>query len=624
MEENNKILDRINYPLDLRSLSEDELKKLADELREFLVENVSKTGGHLASNLGVVELTLALHRVMNTPADQIIFDVGHQSYVHKILTGRRDRFDTLRQGGGLSGFTSRSESEYDCFGAGHSSTSLSAALGFAEADRQVGSDAYTVAVVGDGAFTGGMIHEALNNFDNRLHLIVIINENEMSISPNIGQFANNMARLRAKSSYLKTKRATRNFVQRIPLIGGWLFRRIRDIKKLLKNLMYGSNYFENLGFYYLGPVDGHDRAALERLLTEAKASGRGAVIHIKTVKGKGYEPAEASPEQYHGMTPLGCTSNEKNFSLVMGEELTRMAEEDQRLCAITAAMADGTGLVSFSKKYPERFYDVGIAEPHALTYAAGLAAQGMRPVVCIYSTFLQRGYDNIIHDIALQDLPVVMCVDRAGLNSGDGATHHGIFDVAFLSGIPNVEIYTPLTNEGLKNAFCSAIRSGKPCAIRYPNACEDERLAKVFYSDGDFEIRLARTDITEKDKPTAVIVTDGRIVAEALTAKAILAEQGVCVGIILLEKLKPYADTARAVAELLPKSVKRLVFLEEEQRAGGMGMMLADAMNRAELLNGIKTSIMAIDDDFVIRTKNEHIYKAAGLDAESIVKEIKK
>ncbi len=624
MEENKRILDGISSPADLKGLSESELRVLSDEIRELLVETVSKTGGHLASNLGVVELTLALHRVMNAPVDHIIFDVGHQSYVHKILTGRRDRFDTLRQGGGLSGFTCRAESEYDCFGAGHSSTSLSAALGFAEADRIKGSDAYTVAVVGDGAYTGGMIHEALNNFDNRLRLILVINENEMSISKNIGRFASNMAKLRANSGYLRTKRATRNFVSRIPLVGKGLFRLMRDTKKLLKNILYGSNYFENLGLHYLGPVDGHDRSAIERLLTEAKQSGHGAVIHVKTVKGRGYRPAETDPGRYHGMSPSNADAQKPNFSAVMGEELTRLADQDGSICAITAAMADGTGLVGFSKAHPDRFYDVGIAEPHALTFAAGLAAQGMKAAVCIYSTFLQRGYDNIIHDIALQSLPVLLCVDRAGLNASDGATHHGVFDVAFLSGIPNLEIYTPLTNETLKASLSAALASGKPSAVRYPNAAEDERVTEAFYRDDDFSLRIARADFDSEYAPTAVIVTDGRIVTEALDAKRRLAEQGVRVGVILLERIKPYGDAARAVASLLPKGVKKIIFLEEEQRAGGMGMMLSDEMRRAGMLENIASSIMAIDDDFVIRRQNEPILKTAGIDAESIVNEIMK
>lgn len=609
------VLNRINSPADLRKLSDAELDTLASEIRDCLVKTVSRTGGHLASNLGVVELTLALHRALDTPHDRIIFDVGHQSYVHKLVTGRRDRFDTLRKGGGLSGFTKRDESEYDCFGAGHSSTSLSAALGFAEADRLNGSDAYTVAVIGDGAFTGGMIHEALNNCDNSLHLIIVINENEMSISRNIGRFANNLTKIRAGSHYLRTKKATRNFVKRIPLIGNFLFRRIRDAKKALKNLMYGSNYFEDLGLYYLGPVDGHDRAAMERLIAEAKSTGKSAVIHVKTTKGKGFEPAECDPGLYHGVAPASKEATESDFSHTMGAYLCEKAEGDAGICAITAAMADGTGLSEFSKRFPERFFDVGIAEEHALTFAAGLAAAGMKPVAAIYSTFLQRGYDNIIHDIALQSLPVTICVDRAGINASDGATHHGIFDVAFLSEIPGMNIYTPLTYPSLHACLDDALASGKPCAVRYPHAGENVGVLSSFYPDGDFSLRLARADFSAAQPPEAVIITDGRIVTEALAAEKLLAEAGITCGTILLEKPKPYRDTANAVAALLSEKTKYLLFYEEEIRNGGMGMLLSDEMRRLGMLDDRNFDILALDDNFAVRDSDIPVYEAAGLDA---------
>lgn len=611
------VLNRIDSPADLRKLSDAELDTLASEIRGYLVETVSRTGGHLASNLGVVELTLALHRALDTPRDRIIFDVGHQSYVHKLVTGRRDRFDTLRRGGGLSGFTKRDESEYDCFGAGHSSTSLSAALGFAEADRLSGSDAYTVAVIGDGAFTGGMIHEALNNCDNSLHLIIVINENEMSISRNIGRFANNLTKIRAGSRYLRTKKATRNFVKRIPLIGNFLFRRIRDAKKALKNLMYGSNYFEDLGLYYLGPVDGHDRAAMERLIAEAKSTGKSAVIHVKTTKGKGFEPAECDPGLYHGVAPASRSAPESDFSHAMGAFLCEKAEKDDRICAITAAMADGTGLSGFSKRFPERFFDVGIAEEHALTFAAGLAAAGMKPITAIYSTFLQRGYDNIIHDIALQDLPVTICVDRAGINASDGATHHGIFDVAFLSEIPGMNIYTPLTYLSLRACLDDALASGKPCAVRYPHAGESCEVLLEFYPDGDFSLRLARADRSAAEAPEAVIITDGRIVTEALRAEKLLADAGICCGTILLEKPKPYRDTANAVAALLSEKTKYILFYEEEIRNGGMGMLLSDEMRRLGMLDGRSFDILALDDNFAVRKEDIPVFTAAGLDAKS-------
>lgn len=610
-----EILDKIGSPSDLRELSDEELDTLASEIRRFLVDNVSRTGGHLASNLGVVELTLALHRAMDTPRDRIIFDVGHQSYVHKLVTGRREKFDTLRKGGGLSGFTKRDESEYDCFGAGHSSTSLSAALGFAEADRIKGSDVYTVAVIGDGAFTGGMIHEALNNCENDLHLIIVINENEMSISKNIGRFASNLTKIRAGRRYLRTKKVTRNVIRRIPLIGNWLFRRMRNTKKALKNLIYGSNYFEDLGLYYLGPVDGHDRAAIERLLTEAKSTGQSAVIHVKTKKGKGFAPAERDPGRYHGVAPGNGKGIVHDFSRAMGEYLCKKAEDDNSICAVTAAMADGTGLSGFAERFPDRFFDVGIAEEHALTFASGLAAAGMKPVAAIYSTFLQRGYDNIIHDMALQNLPVTICVDRAGINASDGATHHGIFDVAFLSEIPGMNIYTPLTYGSLRACLDDALSSGKPCAVRYPHAGEYGEVVRRFYSDGDFSVRLARADF--EDAPEAVIITDGRIVTEALKAEALLLNAGISCGTVLLEKLKPYGDTAEAVGELLGANTEYLLFYEEEIRNGGMGMILSDEMRRRGMLEGRSFSVLALDDNFAVRKSDIPVYEAAGLDARS-------
>ena len=505
-----KLLPRIHTPADLRALSHEDILSLCGEIRDTLVETVTQNGGHLASNLGAVELSVAMHRVFDCPRDHFIFDVGHQSYVHKLLTGRYDRFGTLRQGGGLSGFTKRSESEYDCFGAGHSSTSLSAALGFAQGDRMAGSDAYTVAVVGDGAFTGGMIHEALNNITPGLRLIIIINENEMSISKNIGRFATHMARIRRKSGYFKTKKGISRFIKRIPLVGNGLFCAIRDTKKALKNAMYGSNYFEDMGLYYLGPADGNDYEAVESLLTEAKNQNESVVIHLKTRKGKGYAPAEAEPGKYHGMPPAG-TAPVENFSHRLGEILIAESQKDDRICAITAAMSEGTGIESFHAARPDRFFDVGIAEEHALTFAAGLAADGYRPVTAIYSSFMQRAYDQIIHDIALQQLPVLMCIDRAGLNAGDGPTHHGIFDVSFLSSIPGVTIYTPVTFAGLSLSVSRALEAGKPAAIRYPNGGEDPRLRAAFYPDGEpTAIGVRESDPANTQTSAIIFSKEGR------------------------------------------------------------------------------------------------------------------
>ena len=543
-----------------------------------------------------------------------------------MITGRRDRFETLRRGGGLSGFPKRSESEHDCFGTGHSSTSLSAALGFAEADRISGSDAYTVCVLGDGAYTGGMIHEALNNSRRRLRLIIIINENEMSISKNIGRFARTLSHLRSTRGYFRTKNATSSILGRIPLIGTKLVNLLRRTKMAIKATLYGSNYFENLGLYYLGPVDGNDEAAVERLLREAKASKQSCVIHLKTQKGKGYAPAESTPSRFHGVSPNGNqVTKGVNFSETMGEHLTTLAAKNEKICAITAAMADGTGLAQFKKAYPLRFFDVGIAEEHAVTFAAGLAANGYRPVVAIYSTFLQRAYDNIIHDVALQNLPVVFCIDRAGLNASDGATHHGIFDVAFLSHIPNLKLYTPITREGLRQALDSALSDGCPCAIRYPNGYENEEIVQAFYAGVHRANIGIRNDFLRKptDSPEeldSIIVTHGRIVTEALRAKEQLAVEGHRVGVLLLEQLKPYGQIAMQLASYFPNKPCHILFLEEEIKAGGMGMMLSEALSSYKIMQNKSVHIMALDDDFAIQTKHEPILRSAKLDADAIVR----
>ncbi|MBQ1261793.1 MAG: 1-deoxy-D-xylulose-5-phosphate synthase [Clostridia bacterium] len=613
-------LYQINSPEDLKAMPREELAPLAEEIRAFLVERVLENGGHLASNLGAVELTLAIHRVFSSPKDHILFDVGHQSYVHKLITGRRDRFDELRRGGGLSGFPKRSESEHDCFGAGHSSTSLSAALGFAEADRISGSDAYTVCVFGDGAYTGGMIHEALNNSRGKLRLIMILNENEMSISKNIGRFARELSHLRSSEGYFRTKDVTAKILCHIPLIGRPLFNGLRRMKNALKSALYGTNYFENLGLNYLGPVDGNDEEAVERLLREAKESEQACIIHLKTQKGKGYAPAEADPGKYHGVAPAGRpVNNEPTFSEKMGKLLTERAANDGRICAITAAMTLGTGLTPFKETFPDRFFDVGIAEAHAVTFAAGLAANGYRPVVAIYSSFLQRAYDNIIHDVALQELPVVFCIDRAGLNPSDGATHHGMFDVAFLSEIPGLRLYTPITHDALSRALDSALQSTGPVAIRYPNGRENSELCRVFY--GREQTGSVRSSYSPKEAETldGVIVTHGRIASEALAAARLLEEKGFCTGVLLLEQLCPYAEVAKEVAGLLPEKACRIILLEEEIYAGGMGMMLSDALSSYPRMQGKSVHIMALKDQFAVQEKDEPIWRSVGLDRDSIV-----
>ncbi len=613
------VLDRINGNADLRDLPHEEILQLCSDMREFLVDNVTKTGGHLAANLGVVELTVAIHRVFDLPRDRVIFDVGHQSYVHKIISDRKDRFNTLRKPGGISGFEKLGESEFDSFGTGHASTSVSAALGYAEADRIAGRENYTVAVVGDGAFTGGMIHEALNNCDKDLRLVIILNENEMSISRNTGALAKQIAKTRSSKGYFKFKRGTSNFLPKIPLIGKPLLNGMRRLKRAAKHALYGVSYFEGLGLKYLGPIDGNNYEAVEHLLTEAKRRQTSVILHVRTKKGMGYAPAEENPSAYHyyGSDYSG------NFSEHFGNTLVSLAEKDDKICAITAAMQDGVGLSAFAEKFPDRFFDVGIAEEHAITFAAGLAAAGMKPYAAIYSTFLQRSYDSIIHDVALQKLPVRMIIDRASLAEGDGPTHHGIMDVSFISAIPNICLFAPATTASLDRFLAASASSELPMAIRYPNMKDNEKIKEVFFKDGDTDT-VAHRDFEDKDKNRAVIITYGRIVTEAMVAADKLRAQGIDCGIILLETLKPYSIGADRIAKWLPSGPCAVVFLEEGIKNGGAGMITFDTLNarHSKLMQNKNTQIMAIDDSFAIRTQEESIFRTAKISANDVLRNV--
>jgi len=619
-----KYLGRVNSPEDVKKLDKKDIAPLCAEIRDCIIDTTEKNGGHLASNLGVVELTVAIHRVFDCPNDHVIFDVGHQSYTHKLLTGRYERFDTLRTLGGLSGFTNRQESEYDCFGAGHSSTSLSAGLGFAEADKLSKNEAYTVVVLGDGAFTGGMIHEALNNCHNKLDkLIIVLNENEMSISKNIGRFATSLANIRKSQGYFKAKRATTSLLKKIPLIGKPLFRFGRGVKKTFKNLLYGSNYFENLGLYYLGPVDGNDYDSVEKLLTIAKNAKENVLVHLKTQKGKGYEPAEQYPDKYHGVSPSSKPTSQTNYSKKMGEALCDIASENENVCAITAAMSSGTGLDSFGERFKDRFYDVGIAEEHAATFAAGLSASGKKPVFAVYSTFLQRSYDQLIHDVSLQGASVVLCIDRAGFNNADGATHHGIFDVAMLSQIPRFKIYAPVTYAGLESSLRKAVEDNCPSAIRYPSGSEIETVVEHFYKMGYDGNIAVRADYDLSDIPSNIIITHGRISAECISAKQMLKEYGIEVGILLCEYIAPYGKLADEISTFINgKQIKNIVFVEEEIRSGGFGMLLCDQMKQRGYTEGIACEIMAANDPFVVCEKGQSYIEASGLDSSSIARRI--
>ena len=625
MENEYKYLGRVNSPEDVKKLNKTEAEELCTELREHIVAVTERNGGHLASNLGAIELTVAIHKVFDCPRDHVIFDVGHQSYAHKLLTGRFERFDTLRQPGGITGFTNREESEFDCFGAGHSSTSLSAALGFAKADQLSGSDAYTVAVLGDGAFTGGMIHEALNNCDRNLKLVIILNENEMSISKNIGRFASSIAKLRRKSGYFKAKRRTVSLVKKIPFVGKWLFNAIKSVKKSIKNSLYGSNYFEDMGLYYIGPADGNNYEDVEALLTAAKNAGESVLVHLKTKKGKGYAPAETDPNKYHGLRSANSQNTSgTDFSAEFGKAICNLAENDEKICAITAAMSSGTGLDGFAEAYPERFFDVGIAEEHAVTFAAGLSANGYKPVFAVYSSFLQRGYDQMIHDVALQRLPVVFCVDRAGFNNADGATHHGIFDVAFASQMNGMRIYSPVTYNGLKASLQAALSDEYPSIIRYPSGYENNVVNETFYKN-EFDGKISvRCDFSPENMPDNIIVTHGRIVAECIKAEKLLCESGESVGILLCEYIAPYDSLADEIADIFKDKIpQKLIFVEEEIKNGGFGMTLSEHLKNKINYEKVRSDILAANDAFVRRRVGESYLEASGLDAEAIADRVR-
>lgn len=614
-----KILDGINSPSDLKKLNKSEIPELSREIREFLIESAEKNGGHLASNLGVVELTLAIHTVFDSPKDRIIFDVGHQSYVHKLLTGRREEFKNLRRPGGLSGFTKRDESDHDPFGAGHSSTSVSAALGFAEADKLSGRKCHTVCVTGDGAYTGGMVHEALNNCHKDLPMIIILNENGMSISTNKGAFASYLSRVRVSGRYRNLKSRTQGFLDKVPLLGRPIRFVVSKVKNATKNLIYKPNYFELLDLYYIGPVDGNDYEKLCEALEIAKQTGQTCVVHVKTQKGRGYSPAENSPHDYHSVSTSKQTDS---YHSVMAEKLLKLADTDDSILAVTAATGIGTGLDNFGEKYPERYFDVGIAEPHAMTFAAGLAAGGYKPFIGIYSTFMQRCYDNILHDVCLQRLPVKMTIDRAGLAPGDGATHHGIFDVAFLSHIPEMTLLAPVSYDSLRDMVEFAKDYDRPIAIRYPNASENKAsLDGMQLISGD---NLCRVYADFDTTPECVFITYGTLLTRVRQAEQLVREAGRSVGVILVETLKPYKETSKLLLKLTD-GCSRIVYAEEGIKSGGAAEITIDELI-ALGFDPTKTEykIAAIDDNFASPKELCDIYDYVGLSAEKLAQKMLK
>lgn len=615
----NRILDTINSPEDVKQLTMPQLLQLAEEIRQFLIEVISRTGGHLAPNLGVVELTLALHCIFSTPQDKIIFDVGHQAYIHKIITGRREQFPTLRQYGGLSGFPKRTESEHDAFGTGHSSTSISAAVGMAAARDLQGEDYNVVAVIGDGSMTGGMAYEALNNAG-MLHkkLIVVLNDNEMSISRNVGAMSDYLYHLRTGETYNKIKNDIEGWLKNMEF-GTDVLKAIRRLKGSVKYLIVPQSIFEELGFTYLGPVDGHDLPGLLEVLQAATKVDGPVLVHVLTKKGKGYKPAEDCPNKFHGTGPFEIATGKKitkpgapvTYTEVFGETLSRLADTDEKIVGITAAMPDGTGLSVFAKDHPERFFDVGIAEQHAVTAAAGMAAAGMKPVAAIYSTFMQRAYDSVLHDICMQKLHVTMCLDRAGLVGDDGYTHHGVFDFAYLRSIPNMTIMAPKDEGELRHMLKTALDFDGPVSVRYPRGSG----VGVDISGPVEALPVGKAEVLREGRDVCFWAI-GSMVQSALEAAAILAQQGVSAGVVNMRFAKPLDSELLLVHA---RRYGRLVTLEEGVLAGGVGSAVLETLNGAGLLEQCRVLTLGIPDEFVPHGDKKLLLRDIQLDVPSIV-----
>lgn len=615
------MLERINGPDDVKEMDEKELKELAEEIRSFLIEKISHTGGHLASNLGVVELTIALFRVFNLPQDKVIWDVGHQSYTHKILSGRKEDFDGLRQYGGLSGFPKRKESACDSFDTGHSSTSISAGLGMAQGRDVLGDDYSVVSVIGDGALTGGMAYEALNNAGRlKKNFIIVLNDNNMSISENVGGMSKYLSNLRADEGYNQLKQTVSGALSRIPMIGKDLVGTLLRTKNSIKQLLIPGMWFENMGITYLGPVDGHDVKGLVKIFSEAKKINHAVLIHVITKKGKGYRPAERNPSIFHGVEPFdvdtGKSLNKKqypSYTDAFSKELCRLAETDRRIVAVTAAMPDGTGLKRFSKLYPDRFFDVGIAEEHAVTSAAGMAAAGLKPVVAVYSSFLQRAYDQIIHDVCIQNLPVLFCVDRAGLVGSDGETHQGIFDLSFLSSIPNMSVIAPKNLWEFREMLAYAVSYDGPIAIRYPRG-QAYRGLKEFLAPIEYQ----KSELLYEESEIALLAV-GSMVSTAEHIRNKLKDMEFPCTLVNGRFIKP-VDTD--IVDYLAENHKYIVTLEENILRGGYGERITDYVQKH--YPELKVINIAIPDAYVEHGNVSILRNDLGIDSDSILERLKK
>ncbi len=613
------LLENINNENDIKNIDACEYEKLAEEIREFLIEKISATGGHLASNLGVVELTMALHLVMDFPNDKLIWDVGHQSYTHKILTGRKNEFNRLRLYGGISGFPKRRESLCDAFDTGHSSTSVSAGLGIASGYYLAGNNGTVISVIGDGALTGGMAYEALNNAANlKRNFIIILNDNNMSISENVGGMSRYLSNLRTGRVYNDLKAGVTNTLNKIPVVGEKVVKKIKITKSSIKQLVIPGMFFEDMGITYLGPVDGHNISQMVKVFNEAKRLNHAVLVHVITKKGKGYELAENNPSKFHGVEPFDRESGEivnkkeeVTYTDVFSGVLCKLAEKNERIAGITAAMPDGTGLKRFKQRYKKRFFDVGIAEEHAVTFAAGLAAAGYKPYVAVYSSFLQRAYDQILHDVCIQDLPVVFAIDRAGLVGGDGETHQGIFDLSFLSSIPNMSIFAPKNRYELIDILKYSTYFSGPLAIRYPRGAAYDGL-KEFRAP----IKFGKSEVLYMEKDIALIAV-GAMVETAVNVRDMLKKRGCFVSVINGRFVKPI-DEARI--QELTNNHKIIVTLEENVIKGGFGESVLRYV--ASLDKKIKVLNIGVPNIYLEHGSVEELRREAGLDEDSIVRRI--
>lgn len=613
------ILDRINKENDIKKIPESEWPYLAEEIREYILDHVSKTGGHLAPNLGVVELTMALHLFMDFPKDKLIFDVGHQCYTHKILTGRKNEFDNLRQYRGISGFPKRSESDCDVFDSGHSSNSISAGLGFAAARCLNKTDEKIVCLIGDGAMTGGIAYEALNNVSLvNGNFIIVLNDNQMSISENIGGLSGQLSRLRTGNLYIKLKDSVTDSLEKIPGVGDPLVRAIRRTKNSLKQLMVPGMFFEEMGITYLGPVDGHNIKEVLKVLRYASRIDGPVLVHVVTKKGKGYEFAEKRPDKFHGTGPFELSTGETKkgnptYTDVFSKTMLRLGEKHDNLVAITAAMADGTGLKKFKVNFPERFFDVGIAEGHAVSFATGLALSGKIPVFAVYSSFLQRGFDEIAQDVCMQKQHVIFAIDRAGLVGNDGPTHHGVFDIAYMQTLPNIVLMAPKNGHELTEMMKFAVGFDGPCAIRYPRG-EAYQGLKEFKNP----IELGRAEVI-KEGTRVCLLAYGSMVKNAYEAAALLEEEGIEVGVINLRFAKPLDyDMLREVAD----KYDTVITIEDHAVYCGIGTMIS-AFYKSEGYSDTNVLHLGIPDEFVEQGSTNVLYKDFGLDIDSIVSYVK-